>query len=136
MKKLYIDIDGVLLQKGKERVVEYAEEFIDFITKYFDCYWLTTHCRHHNAEPVLKYLTEYYPSELIHKLRCIKPTDWSTLKTDAIDFGEEFYWLDDYPFQAELNVLKRYNMEDRCIIVDLSRKGELKQLKDKLSLYV
>ena len=33
MKKLYIDIDGVLLQKGKERVVEYAEEFIAFITK-------------------------------------------------------------------------------------------------------
>ena len=39
-------------------------------------------------------------------MKCIKPTDWGTLKTDAIDFGEEFYWLDDYPFQAELNVLK------------------------------
>jgi hypothetical protein len=54
------------------------------------------------------------------------------LKTDAIDFGEEFYWLDDYPFQAELNVLKKYNMEDLCIIVDLNRKGELKQLIHKL----
>ena len=136
MKKLYIDIDGVLLQKGKERVVEYAEEFIDFITKYFDCYWLTTHCRHNNAEPVLKYLAEYYSSELMNKMRCIKPTDWGTLKTDAIDFGEEFYWLDDYPFQAELNVLKKYNMEDRCIIVDLNRKGELKQLIHKSFPYV
>ena len=135
MKKLYIDIDGVLLQKGKNRVVEYAEEFIDYVTSNFDCYWLTTHC-HNNTEPVLKYLAEYYPSELINKVRSIKPTDWDTLKTDAIYFGDEFYWLDDYPFQAELNVLKKYNKEDRCIIVDLNRKDELKQLIHKLSLCV
>lgn len=135
MKKLYIDIDGVLLHTKNVRVAEYVEEFIDYIITHFDCYWLTTHCKG-DATTAIQYLSQYLPPNILGKMQCVQPTDWDTLKTDAIDFGEEFYWLDDYPFQAELNVLKRYNMEDRCIIVDLSRKGELKQLIQKLSLYV
>ena len=45
MKKLYIDIDGVLLTIKNTQQPPFAIEFIDFITSIFDCYWLTTHCK-------------------------------------------------------------------------------------------
>ena len=41
---IYIDIDGVLLTK-KQELPNDSLEFIDFITKNYDCFWLTTHCR-------------------------------------------------------------------------------------------
>ena len=44
-RKAYIDIDGVLLTK-QSQIPKYGEEFIFFLIKNYDCYWLTTHCRH------------------------------------------------------------------------------------------
>lgn len=105
MIKLYIDIDGVLLHAKNARVADYAEEFIDYVTANFDCYWLTTHCKG-DAVTAQRYLAEFFPVEVIKKLQCIKPTTWDPLKTEAINLKEEFYWLDDYPFNAELDVLK------------------------------
>ena len=72
------------------------EEFIDYVTANFDCYWLTTHCKG-DAVTAQRYLAEFFPVEVIKKLQCIKPTTWDPLKTEAINLKEEFYWLDDYP---------------------------------------
>lgn len=131
-KKLYIDIDGVLLHTKNVRVAEYAEEFIDYITTHFDCYWLTTHCKG-DAATAIQYLSQYLPPNILGKIRCIQPTDWGALKTDAINFNDDFYWLDDYPFRAEVNVLKQHACEDRCIVVNLNREGELKRIMLNLS---
>lgn len=127
MRKLYIDIDGVLLSRTDPRPAEYAVEFIDYITTHFDCYWLTTHCKG-EAVTVSDYLSEYFPDDIIAKMMCVKPTMWETLKTEAIDFESDFYWLDDYPFKAELAELEWLRLADRCIVVNLNRKDELKRI--------
>lgn len=133
MIKLYLDIDGVLLHTKNTRVAECAAEFIDYVTTHFNCYWLTTHCKD-DATTAQRYLAEYFPAEAMEKIRRIKPTNWDALKTDAINFSEEFYWLDDYPFRAELDVLKQYNCEERCIVVNLHNDEELKNIKLKLGI--
>ena len=44
-KKIYIDIDGVLLDYKTGEPAKHAEELIMFLTSgRYDCYWLTTHC--------------------------------------------------------------------------------------------
>lgn len=126
MIKLYLDIDGVLLHTKNTRVSEYAAEFIDYMTTRFDCYWLTTHCKG-DSTTAQQYLTEYFPAEVMEKIKCIKPTNWDDLKTDAINFDGMYYWLDDYPFRAELDVLKQHNHENRSIVVDLNNSNELKK---------
>jgi hypothetical protein len=50
--KLYIDIDGVLLNYDTDTRADHSVELIDYITKEFDCYWLTTHCKG-DAGPIL-----------------------------------------------------------------------------------
>ena len=133
MLKLYLDIDGVLLHTKKPHAAEYAAEFIDYVTANFDCYWLTTHCKG-DATTAQQYLTEYFPAEVMEKIKRIKPTNWDTLKTDAINFHEKFIWLDDYPFRAELDVLKQHGCEERCIVVNLHNSDELKSIKGELGL--
>ena len=131
MIKLYLDIDGGLLHTKKPCAAEYAAEFIDYVTANFDCYWLTTHCKG-DATTAQQYLSEYFPAEVMEKISRVKPTNWDALKTDAINFDEKFYWLDDYPFRAELDVLKQHNQEKRCIVVDLNNYNELKNVVIKL----
>jgi len=36
----------------------------------------------------------------------IQPTNWDTLKTEAIDFTNDFRWFDDNIKEAEMVVLK------------------------------
>jgi hypothetical protein len=40
--------------------------------------------------------------ETLEKLEdAVRPTNWDALKTEAIDFESDFYWLDDNPLQVE-----------------------------------
>ena len=132
MKKLYIDIDGVLLTIKNTQQPPFAMEFIDFITSIFDCYWLTTHCKTGDNYHILQYLSPYYNTEIIEKLKLIKPTTWGTAKTDAIDFNSDFYWIDDYIFEFEKNILKRHHKMSRWIEANLNHKDELKRIKELL----
>lgn len=134
MKKLYIDIDGVLLTIKHTQRPQYAVEFIDYVTSTFDCYWLTSHCKEgeKSIKPLLQYLSRYYDEGTIEKLKRIKPTSWETTKTEAIDFDSDFYWVDDYVFDFEKKILERQHKLDRWIEVDLSNINELKYIKDLL----
>lgn len=125
MRKLYLDIDGVLLTTKNTRPAERVEEFIDFIVSNFDCYWLTTHCRDGNSESVLVLLSQYFSNDTVQKLKAVKPTVWSTLKTEAIDFSSSFFWLDDYVFNVEKDILRRNHCLNSLIIVDLNNRNEL-----------
>lgn len=127
MKNLYIDIDGVLLTTKQTKVADYAIQFIDFMTSHFDCYWLTTHCKG-NASYPLTYLTKYFDNATIEKLQKIKPTSWTTLKTEAIDFSSDFIWLDDNPFASEIKILKSHSANDKLIIVNLDNTNELNRI--------
>lgn len=125
LKKLYIDIDGVLLTTKRTTTADFAVDFIDFVTTHFDCYWLTTHCKGNTSNP-LAYLARYFDSETLEKLKKIKASNWTTLKTEAIDFASEFIWLDDNPLVSEINVLMSHSAINKLIKVDLSKPDELK----------
>ena len=121
--KIYLDIDGVLLTSKNTKAAFNSELFIDFLVKSFDCFWLTTHCKG-DSKPAIKYLERFFDNTAIALLKQIKATNWDTLKTEAIDFNSEFYWLDDYPFKAEIKVLEDLGLKDRLITVDLNRENE------------
>ena len=131
MKKIYIDIDGVLLTSRGTRLAPGSVEFIDHATKHFDCYWLSSHCKG-DAEPVLRLLSQYFDEASMEKRKGVKAADWRTLKTDAIDLESDFYWLDDYPMRAEMQVPKEHDRLDRLIVVDLQRENELKRIIELL----
>ena len=115
--KLYIDIDGVLLKNREDKAVEGISSFIRFIVSNFDCYWLTTHCKG-DAQTVMDYLSEYLTYEDLKLLQKVKATDWNTLKTEAIDFTSDFYWIDDYAMNAEKEILQMKCKQDSLILVE------------------
>jgi hypothetical protein len=39
MKNLYLDIDGVLLTAKHTQAAPGVDEFVDFVTQHFACYW-------------------------------------------------------------------------------------------------
>ena len=125
MIKLYLDIDGVLLTAKHTRAAEGVDEFVDFVTTHFECYWLTTHCKG-ESRTALKYLKQFMQPEIIKKLEdAVRPINWDALKTEAIDFESDFYWLDDNPLQIERKILKDNDVSDRLILVNLERPNEL-----------
>ena len=106
---IYLDIDGVIL--GVASPMEDLTAFITYILDNFpnSTYWLTTHCRH-GINHTNYTLRGVYPNELVDRMvDVIKPTDWDTLKTDAIDFAKPFVWFDDTLFTIEKTVLERHN---------------------------
>ena len=115
--KLYIDIDGVLLKNREDKAVEGISSFIRFIVSNFDCYWLTTHCKG-DAQTAMEYLSEYLTCEDLKLLQKVKATDWNTLKTEAIDFTSDFYWIDDYAMNAEKEILQMKGKLDSLILVE------------------
>jgi hypothetical protein len=107
--KLYLDIDGVLLghHDGKHGLAGGAGEFIQYVTEHFDCYWLTTHCKG-DAAPVLKYLRPYVDDEIYTALRLIRPAGFRVFKTEALDPGDDFIWIEDKPLAAEIEWLETH----------------------------
>ena len=115
--KLYIDIDGVLLKNREDKAVDGISSFIRFIVSKFDCYWLTTHCKG-DTQTAMDYLSEYLTYEDLKLLQKVKATDWNTLKTEAIDFASDFYWIDDYAMNAEKEILQMKCKQDSLILVE------------------
>jgi hypothetical protein len=132
MTKLYLAIDGVLLTAKHTQAAPGVDEFVEFITQNFACYWLTTHCKGDSA-PALRYLSLFLKPATLEKLRqAVQPTTWDTLKTEAIDLTSDFYWLDDRPFQAKIAYLQAHGVTDRLIVVDLNRQKELEAISKTL----
>ena len=123
MKRIYLDVDGVLLGEADGRVVlaRHAAEFIDFLVARFDVYWLTTHCCG-DARTVLDYLGRYASADFVGRLSSIKPTRFDVMKIEAL--GGDFYWLDDSPLQIELAELQRRGIFDRWIDVNTRRRPD------------
>mgnify|MGYP000657488230 CR=1 FL=1 len=132
MYKVYIDIDGVLLERG-QKIPEGAIGLIQFLVLQFDCYWLTTHCRA-GENKTIEYLKPFYDEKTIELLKKIKPTNWDTLKTEAIDFSSNFYWLEDYPFNSEIKILEQHNKLNSLVKVNLNDHLELKRVQEVLTV--
>lgn len=131
MKKLYLDIDGVLVSGG--RATRGIVEFLKFVTENFDCFWLTTHC-HGDAKPVFLYLVSRVPVEALPYIEQFQPTTWGGWKTEAIDFSGPFIWIDDNLFEPERQALVVHDALASFILIDLIKDpNQLSEVVKKLS---
>jgi hypothetical protein len=125
--RIYIDIDGVLLA-NEENPALYAEKLIHYLADNHDVYWLTTHCRG-DAIPTQQHLARHFPDQdTLRALGKFKPTNWEEWKTEGIDFGQPFLWLDDDLYPEEREELIKNSALDSFIQIDLSNDPE--QLKE------
>lgn len=114
---IYLDIDGVLLTKHGQPA-EHLADFLDRATNTHDCYWLTTHCKG-DVETAASYLKSKIDPILWAFVDKIKPTNWNTYKTEAIDFSSNFLWFDDYVFEKEKQDLETNKCTDKLITINL-----------------
>lgn len=77
----------------------------------------TTHCKG-NTQTAIDYLAKYLSADDLRLLQNIKATDWNTLKTEAIDFTLDFYWIDDYAMNAEKEILQIKRKQDFLILAN------------------
>jgi len=129
---VYLDIDGVLLA-NEVHAAAGADEFLrTVIQKYPEStYWLTTHCwRGENR--CIEILSPVLQAETVALLPKIKPTEWGDLKTDAINFGQQFLWFDDDLLPDEAKALEQRHVSDSYVPVDLqTQPGQLLELTRK-----
>lgn len=57
----------------------------------------------------------YVNSAVLELVKQIKPTSWNVLKTEAIDFASDFYWIDDQLIYSEIEVLRQNDSLNRWI---------------------
>lgn len=115
--KIYLDIDGVLLTKAGVQA-EHVKSFLEVATTAHQVYWLTTHCKG-DAEDTINQISGSFDPDILPLLKKIKPTNWTTLKTEALDFSSDFLWFDDYVMQVEQDILRKHGKLDSLIVVDL-----------------
>ncbi len=129
---IYLDIDGTLIFDGLHDLgtpAPYLKEFLQALNASdYDVYWLTTHCHDGDLTHLQKYLQRFLPEDVYALTVGYKHTVWSEHKTEGIDFGRDFLWLDDDATLQEKEVLYTHNAEHKLIEIDL-RKNE-QQLKD------
>lgn len=133
--KIFIDIDGVLLSKKYQAPVKNALALLKLITTRFDPYWLTTHCNG-STEPALYYLANFYDKEFIAVASKIKPTNWDSMKTEALPNSSKFFWIDDEPFNSEKIFLEKKGRLDCLIIPDFSKEADLMPVVEFLSKFI
>ena len=129
---IYLDIDGVILVNEKYAAIG-ADDLIKRVLKVYpdSVYWLTTH-DWNGQFTVKEVLSPVLKPETIDLLDQIKSTHWNELKTDGIDFGNKFIWIDDDLWPEELAVLEKNNATGNFILVDLKKDPE--QIKKIVAL--
>lgn len=116
---IYLDIDGVILDNDLQPA-NYAKEFLKYITDNHTFYWLTTHCKG-DADHTVNFLSGFFDIETINILKKIKPTNWNTSKTEAIDFNAPFLWFEDQIFDFEKADLVKHGVLNSWVEIDLSK---------------
>jgi len=127
---IYLDIDGVLLANDL-CVAKHAAEFVEYMVKTYPVYWLTTHCKGDSIFTV-RFLERFFDKKTIDIMKMIRPTNWETLKTEAVDFSKPFLWFDDHLFEEEKEVLKEKKCFDSWVKIDLGMdEGQLRGWVEK-----
>lgn len=122
---IYLDIDGVLLIDEKHAAPHASEFLRHILSKYPNTtYWLTTHCwkGQNRAKQVI---APYLETDVVKLVDLIKPTDWTDMKTEAIDFSQDFLWLDDDLWPEEMQSLEDNNATGNFIMVDLAKDPDM-----------
>ena len=56
-----------------------------------------------------------------------KISEWKDLKTDAIDFEQDFLWFDNELWPSELNVLEKHEVAEQFIMVNFGKDPDILQ---------
>lgn len=116
---IYIDINNTALKKDLT-LANYFKDFIQEALKNHKLFWLTTHYRNEEDLPhLMQYLNDSFDKEVADIVKNVKPMKWNMLKTEGIDFAQDFLFYDDSPMFSEIEVLKKNNKQDCWIKVDL-----------------
>jgi hypothetical protein len=127
---IYLDIDGVILTK-QGKLASGADIFLCKLIENEDniCYWLTTRCKG-DTRPVLNALQPLLDQKTSKLVECVKPTNWNTLKTEAIDFNKPFLWFDDILMYSEEQVLRKNCVLGCFVRIDIrSNPYQLRDIK-------
>jgi hypothetical protein len=116
----YVDIDGTIITKDRHEA-DGLHQFLTYVLESGEVYWLTTHCREMDTADALYHLKPILQPRNFALVSRIKGTQWQTLKTEAINMQQPFYWFDDYVLEAEKRVLQQHACLDRWVPIDLSR---------------
>ncbi len=73
------------------------------------------------------------PAELHADIDRIKPTRWSVMKTEAIDFTAPFIWFDNDVMESEREVLKQKALMDRQWLIEIDLVENPRRLYDVLA---
>lgn len=132
--KLYLDIDGVLfgIYGGYMQPRANIHGFLRFCIEHFECRWLSIGWTQHRIESFLlhSYGTDIIPHISYHSLENYDSDRKN--KADCIDLTEDFYWIEDGLFPAELKVLKKAGKQDRYIEVNRYGANELNRIQQIL----
>jgi hypothetical protein len=128
---IYIDVDGTMIHEDRWNMENLAAdgltEFIIALRPH-NTFWLTTHCRDGNPERAREIMKRYLPSELHADIDLIKPTVWDMMKTEGIDWSQDFIWFDNDISAFEWDKIEQGSESQQAIEVNL--KINPKQLKE------
>lgn len=125
--RIYLDIDGVII--GSASPPEDVETLLYFILDRFpgSVYWLTTHCQG-QCNRTKEWLEGRVADALAERLyREVRPTQWKTLKTEAIDFSAPFLWLDDALLYSERKALEDHGKSGSWLFMNKRDPGMAKK---------
>lgn len=127
-KRLYLDIDGVLIGKRNPRdmgrcLANRGLDFLEFALNNFECFWLSTHSRPGTTDHVLEYLDTFAEQEDKQPLRAlasrVAPSCYKTLKVEALE--GDFLWVDDQPIATEIEFLHERGWLNRWIQINTNK---------------
>ncbi len=135
---IYLDIDGTMIHEDRwdmaNPVADGLNEFIIALRPH-NTFWLTTHCRDGNPERAREIMKQYLPPELHVDIDRIKPTVWDTMKTEGIDWSQDFIWFDNDISAFEWEKIERGGENQQAIEVNLKiNPTQLKEITEDVLL--
>jgi hypothetical protein len=132
---LYLDLDGVILRRtghmgfrGRTEfeVAPHAMEFLSWAVDNFHCHWLTSRSHDGGYNAIerafrLALPATNTPDDIRRLIRAIRPASWDREKVGGIDMSRDFYWVDDSPDDASMDVLEKAGLYSRLILASTDR---------------
>ncbi len=119
---IYLDIDGTMIHEDRwdmeNPAADGLAEFIIALRQH-NTFWLTTHCRDGNPERAREIMKRYLPIELHAEIDRIKPTVWDMMKTEGIDWSQDFIWFDNDISAFEWEKIEQGSENQQAIEVNL-----------------
>jgi hypothetical protein len=118
---IYLDIDGTLIHDDLVNFGQPAAGLTQFITalKPHTVFWLTTHCRDGNPYRAREIVKRHLSEDLHEDIDRITPTVWDMMKTEGIDWTQDFIWFDDTITSSEWERIKQGRETQQAVEINL-----------------